>query len=95
MARPISASAAAAYVVGRVLRQIEDGQDTDPGEIVATWLAKEKVCRFTGNGSMTSGRLPAGTQNSQCHHAPGLHRRRSGQGRQSLVSLAKGDRIRT
>ena len=25
-------------VVGRVLRQIEDGQDTDPGEIVATWL---------------------------------------------------------
>ena len=25
-------------VVGRVLRQIEDGQDTEPGEIVATWL---------------------------------------------------------
>jgi DNA-binding LacI/PurR family transcriptional regulator len=25
-------------VVGRVLRQIEDGQDTDPGEIVATCL---------------------------------------------------------
>ena len=24
--------------VGRVLRQIEDSQDTDPGEIVATWL---------------------------------------------------------
>ena len=25
-------------VLGRVLRQIEDGQDTEPGEIVATWL---------------------------------------------------------
>ena len=25
-------------VVSRVLRQIEDGQDTEPGEIVATWL---------------------------------------------------------
>jgi DNA-binding LacI/PurR family transcriptional regulator len=25
-------------VVDRVLRQIEDGQDTEPGEIVATWL---------------------------------------------------------
>jgi DNA-binding LacI/PurR family transcriptional regulator len=25
-------------VVGQVLRQIEDGQDTEPGEIVATWL---------------------------------------------------------
>ena len=25
-------------VVGRVLRQIEGGQDTEPGEIVATWL---------------------------------------------------------
>jgi DNA-binding LacI/PurR family transcriptional regulator len=25
-------------VVGRVLRQIEDGQDTEPGEIVPTWL---------------------------------------------------------
>ncbi len=25
-------------IVGRVLRQIEDGQDTEPGEIVATWL---------------------------------------------------------
>ncbi len=25
-------------VVGRVLRQVEDGQDTEPGEIVATWL---------------------------------------------------------
>ena len=25
-------------VIDRVLRQIEDGQDTEPGEIVATWL---------------------------------------------------------
>jgi hypothetical protein len=25
-------------VVGRVLRQIEDGQDNEPGEIVPTWL---------------------------------------------------------
>lgn len=25
-------------VVGRVVRQIEDGQDTEPGEIVPTWL---------------------------------------------------------
>ena len=25
-------------VIGRVVRQIEDGPDTEPGEIVATWL---------------------------------------------------------
>ena len=27
-------------VVGRVIRQIEDGQDSEPGEIVATSLGK-------------------------------------------------------
>jgi hypothetical protein len=25
-------------VIGRVVRQIEDGPDTEPGEIVTTWL---------------------------------------------------------
>lgn len=29
-------------VVGRVVRQIEDGQDTEPGEIVPTWLRERE-----------------------------------------------------